>query len=150
MIITRLKDSFILLLFFLLDFLFVIYLGYTCCDGIACHTAELPYVFDQQQIIADKYTWYGYTDTIASPKRCFNSSNGDGSENDHAYNEEEEEGEEGEEADVDSEGRSSLFPNIIGSAASWLVGGTGATAGVENGPGLATDVKTAKLMVTVQ
>ena len=31
--------------------------GYPCCDGIACHTAELPYVFDQVDIINAEYSF---------------------------------------------------------------------------------------------
>ena len=36
--------------------------GYHMCSGLACHTAELPYVFDQTKIIADQYSWF-YNDT---------------------------------------------------------------------------------------
>lgn len=31
--------------------------GYPCCDGLACHTAELPYVFNQIKVIDDEYSW---------------------------------------------------------------------------------------------
>jgi len=33
--------------------------GYDMCDGLACHTAELPYVFESNDIIREKYTWFG-------------------------------------------------------------------------------------------
>ncbi len=32
--------------------------GYPCCDGLACHTAELPYVFNQLKVIDEDYAWY--------------------------------------------------------------------------------------------
>eukprot|EP01035_Chromulina_nebulosa_P018325 gene18325-24015_t len=31
--------------------------GFQCCDGLACHTCELPYVFDQIQLIEADYAW---------------------------------------------------------------------------------------------
>jgi hypothetical protein len=33
--------------------------GYPMCDGLACHTSELPYVFESTKIIKDSYTWFG-------------------------------------------------------------------------------------------
>jgi len=31
--------------------------GFPCCDGLSCHTAELPYVFEQNQLIEIEYCW---------------------------------------------------------------------------------------------
>ena len=33
--------------------------GYPCCDGISCHTCELPYVFGQMGVIRTDYSWTG-------------------------------------------------------------------------------------------
>jgi carboxylesterase type B len=30
---------------------------YPCCDGLSCHTSELPYVFNHLDIINDQYSW---------------------------------------------------------------------------------------------
>ena len=32
--------------------------GYPCCDGLACHTAELPYVFNNMDVVESGYSWY--------------------------------------------------------------------------------------------
>ena len=37
--------------------------GYSFCDGLSCHTAELPYVFDHTDIIAKDYAWR-YTEPL--------------------------------------------------------------------------------------
>lgn len=31
--------------------------GYSMCDGLACHTAELPFVFNHLDIIEEEYSW---------------------------------------------------------------------------------------------
>ena len=33
--------------------------GFPCCDGISCHTCELPYVFGQINVIKKSYCWTG-------------------------------------------------------------------------------------------
>ena len=33
--------------------------GFPCCDGISCHTCELPYVFGQTEVIKKSYSWTG-------------------------------------------------------------------------------------------
>ncbi len=32
--------------------------GFPCCDGISCHTCELPYVFNQMGVILSDYSYY--------------------------------------------------------------------------------------------
>ena len=45
--------------------------GYSMCDGLACHTAELPFVFNHLDIIEDEYSWpWGrqvFEDSIRNP-----------------------------------------------------------------------------------
>jgi hypothetical protein len=31
--------------------------GFPCCDGLACHTCEVPYVFNQLEVIEADYSW---------------------------------------------------------------------------------------------
>lgn len=31
--------------------------GFPCCDGLSCHTCELPYVFNQVEVIEADYSW---------------------------------------------------------------------------------------------
>ncbi|CAM9305985.1 unnamed protein product [Chrysoparadoxa australica] len=42
--------------------------GFPACDGLACHTAELPYVFEQYEVIHQNYT---FTPSL-SPTALFN------------------------------------------------------------------------------
>eukprot|EP01038_Epipyxis_sp_PR26KG_P008016 gene8016-10864_t len=37
--------------------------GFPCCDGLACHTCELPYVFNQLSLIELDYTWVEDTES---------------------------------------------------------------------------------------
>ena len=45
--------------------------GFSMCDGLACHTAELPFVFNHLNIIEEDYSWpYGkqiFVDAIRNP-----------------------------------------------------------------------------------
>lgn len=72
--------------------------GYPCCDGLACHTAELPYVFNQVKVIDDEYSWQAPPELIvdfpgAAADSLFNNREG---ENRFA------------------------FPDIFGAASSWF------------------------------
>lgn len=42
--------------------------GYPCCDGLACHTAELPYVFNQLNVIDEDYAWYDPSPITIGPE----------------------------------------------------------------------------------
>ena len=33
--------------------------NFPCCTGLACHTAEVPYVFNQMHIIEQSFSWWG-------------------------------------------------------------------------------------------
>ena len=41
--------------------------SFPCCDGLACHTCELPYVFEQLDIIKSDYSWASVLNTLAGP-----------------------------------------------------------------------------------
>ena len=38
--------------------------GYPCCDGLACHTSELPYVFEQLDIISSSYSFDAFSNSL--------------------------------------------------------------------------------------
>lgn len=42
--------------------------GFPCCNGLSCHTCELPYVFNQIELIGADYSWqqYMHADGVAS------------------------------------------------------------------------------------
>lgn len=67
--------------------------GYPCCDGLACHTAELPYVFNQIKVIDDEYSWQAPPETGMELPVEFTQA-GDGSR--------------------------FTFPDIFGAATSWF------------------------------
>jgi len=46
--------------------------GFPCCDGLSCHTAELPYVFEQVELIEKEYTWS--FDKGGSSQHCTSNS----------------------------------------------------------------------------
>jgi carboxylesterase type B len=91
--------------------------GYPCCDGLACHTAELPYVFNQIKVIDDDYSWRGdggfsavLSDTWSSEAMAGGSgSGGSGS------------------------GSGFAFPDIFGAASSWFGGSPGGSGGRSDG-----------------
>lgn len=33
--------------------------GFECCNGLSCHTCELPFSFDHPDLITANYSWYG-------------------------------------------------------------------------------------------
>ena len=66
--------------------------GYPCCDGLACHTAELPYVFNNMDVIENGYSWYEPGSISFETKLVKQSTNSN----------------------------SKPFPDIFGAASSWF------------------------------
>ena len=56
--------------------------GYPCCDGISCHTCELPYVFGQVGVIRTDYSWTGQDNNPAfnTDINNYNQHNRDGNQ----------------------------------------------------------------------
>ena len=86
--------------------------GFPCCDGLSCHTAELPYVFEQLALIENEYSWKGRPQGPATPgKHIIGGQNGAvavSTAGDYTFL-----------PDI-----STFLPDIFGSAASWLASGT--------------------------
>lgn len=47
--------------------------GFPCCDGLSCHTCELPYVFNQEYLIERDYLWNDFS-SIRQDRGNFNGS----------------------------------------------------------------------------
>lgn len=93
--------------------------GFPCCDGLACHTSELPYVFNQLKVIEDEYS---YSEPVGGLDAGVGVGGGGVGVMPSDF--------------LTNSKDSFAFPDIFGAASSWFGGGSGREvgAGMEKRP----------------